>query len=51
MPLLLLFPLLAGGVGFGAGYFTNSAMSNVIKFAAVGGGAYLLYRYTTQGAK
>jgi hypothetical protein len=51
MPLLLLFPLLAGGVGFGAGYFTNSAMSNVIKFAAVGGGAYLLYRYSTQGAK
>jgi len=50
MPLLLI-PLLAGGVGFGAGYFTNSAMSNVVKFAAVGGGAYLLYRYSTQGAK
>jgi hypothetical protein len=50
MPLLLI-PLLAGGVGFGVGYFTNSATANVVKLAAVGGGAYLLYRYSTQGAK
>jgi|GEM_PF-1373187 len=51
MPVFLLYPLIAGGLGFGAGYFSNSAMSNTIKLAAVGGGAYLLYRYTKQGAK
>jgi len=49
MPLLLV-PLLAGGVGFGAGWFSNSAMSNLVKYAAIGGGLYLAYRYLPKGA-
>lgn len=43
MPLLLL-PLLAGGVGFGAGFWTGSGATKLIKLAMVGGGCYMAYQ-------
>lgn len=51
MPFLLI-PLLAGGTGFAAGFFSNSAMSKVVKVAAVGAGLYGAYHVMQkQGAK
>lgn len=44
MPLIVLIPLVTGGVGFGAGLFTGSAMTKTLKWGAVGGGCYLAYR-------
>lgn len=48
MPFLLI-PLLAGGVGFGVGFFSGSATSRVVTVAAVGGAAYVGYRYFKGG--
>lgn len=51
MPFLLV-PLLAGGTGFAAGFFTNSALSGVVKVAALGAGLYGTYYVVTKmGAK
>ncbi|MFT5879571.1 MAG: hypothetical protein ACI86X_000675 [Moritella sp.] len=49
MPFLLI-PLLAGGVGFGAGFWTGSSVSKLIKLGAVGGGCYVAYQ-VYKGAK
>jgi hypothetical protein len=46
MPLVLLYPLIAGGIGFGGGLWASSAISKVTTIAAVGGVGYLIYNYT-----
>lgn len=43
MPLLPLL-LLTGGVSFGAGFFTGSKTTQLIKVAALGGGCYMAYQ-------
>jgi len=49
MPLIVLLPLLAGGVGFGAGFWSGSGATKVLKVAALGGGAYVAYRVIKGG--
>lgn len=44
MPLLLFLPLLAGGAGYGAGFWSGSGATKLLKLGAVGGGCYLAYR-------
>ncbi|UAB68819.1 hypothetical protein INR79_24335 [Vibrio sp. SCSIO 43132] len=44
MPLIVLLPLAAGGVGFGAGLWTGSGAGKLVKLGVMGGGAYLAYR-------
>ncbi|CCN48937.1 conserved hypothetical protein [Vibrio nigripulchritudo MADA3029] len=44
MPLLVLLPVVAGGVGFGAGVWTGSGAGKLVKWGVIGGGAYLAYR-------
>lgn len=41
MPLI---PVLMLAGGFGAGFFTGSATSKVMKYALIGGGCYLGYK-------
>ncbi|WP_175577621.1 hypothetical protein [Photobacterium proteolyticum] len=48
MPVLAI-PLLAGAVGFGAGFWTGSTTSKLIKLAAVGGGCYVAYKVVKGG--
>ncbi|MEZ9470447.1 hypothetical protein BCS71_07920 [Vibrio lentus] len=44
MPLIVVLPLLAGGLGFGAGFWSGSSATKLLKVAAVGGGCYVAYR-------
>lgn len=44
MPLVVFLPLLAGGVGFGAGFWSGSGATKLLKLGAVAGGTYLVYR-------
>lgn len=41
MPLILL----AGGLGFGAGFYTSEATATLIKTGVVVGAGYLAYKY------
>jgi hypothetical protein len=50
MPLLFLLPVLAGGLGFGAGFWSGSGATKLIKLGAVGGGCYVAYK-VIKGAK
>ena len=50
MPLLLLLPVLAGGLGFGAGFWSGSGATKLLKLGAVGGGCYVAYQ-VIKGAK
>ncbi|WP_019274620.1 hypothetical protein [Vibrio coralliilyticus] len=43
MPLAVLVPLMAGGLGFGAGFWSGSAATKLLKLSAVAGGTYLVY--------
>ena len=50
MPLLI-FPLVAftGGVlGFGAGFWTGSGASKLLKIGALGGGCYVAYKFAKE---
>ncbi|WP_017191183.1 hypothetical protein [Vibrio harveyi] len=49
MPLIVLLPLLAGGVGFGAGFWSGSGTTKILKAAALGGGAYVAYQVIKGG--
>lgn len=49
MPLFVFLPLLAGGVGFGAGFWTGSGTTKLLKVAALGGGCYVAYRVIKGG--
>lgn len=51
MPLLIPYaiPLVVGGVGFVAGFFSNSAMSNLVKVGVVVGGVYVAYQHFEKG--
>ncbi|WP_171391169.1 hypothetical protein [Vibrio mediterranei] len=44
MPIAILIPLIAGGVGFGAGFWTGSTTTKVVKAAALAGGSYIAYK-------
>jgi len=44
MPLLYFLPVAAGALGFGAGFWSGSGVSNLIKLSAIGGGCYLAYQ-------
>lgn len=44
MPLIVVLPLLAGGLGFGAGFWSGSSATKLLKIGAVGGGCYVAYR-------
>ncbi|SHO55124.1 hypothetical protein [Vibrio quintilis] len=44
MPLIYLAPLAAGALGFGAGFWSGSGVTKLLKFGAIGGGCYLAYR-------
>lgn len=44
MPLALVLPVLAGAVGFGAGVWTGSTTTKVVKAAALAGGSYIAYK-------
>ncbi|CAM3708911.1 hypothetical protein VA7868_02932 [Vibrio aerogenes CECT 7868] len=53
MPLLYLIPLVAGAagtLGFGAGFWSGSGATKMLKLAAIGGGGYLAYKMV-KGAK
>ncbi|SHO54475.1 hypothetical protein [Vibrio quintilis] len=53
MPLIYLVPLMAGAagtLGFGAGFWSGSNATKLLKLAALGGGGYLAYKYV-KGAK
>lgn len=50
MPLIFLLPLLAGGVGFGTGFWTGSNATKLLQIGLLGGGAYLAYNMV-KGAK
>ena len=50
MPLLFLLPVLAGGLGFGAGFWSGSSATKLLKLGAVGGGCYVAYK-VIKGAK
>lgn len=49
MPLIVVLPLLAGGFGFGAGFWSGSSATKLLKVAAVGGGCYVAYRVIKGG--
>ncbi|CAH7044353.1 hypothetical protein AB6C94_00815 [Vibrio splendidus] len=49
MPLIVVLPLLAGGLGFGAGFWSGSSATKLLKVAAVGGGCYVAYRVIKGG--
>lgn len=49
MPLIVLLPLMAGGVGFGAGFWSGSSATKLLKIGAVGGGCYVAYRLIKGG--
>jgi hypothetical protein len=48
MPLFLLYPALAAGLGFGGGLWASSAVSKITTLAAVGGAGYLIYINTNK---
>ncbi|WP_171353907.1 hypothetical protein [Vibrio coralliilyticus] len=50
MPLAVFLPLAAGGVGFGAGFWSGSGATKLLKLGALAGGGYLAYR-AIKGAK
>ncbi|MFT7682641.1 MAG: hypothetical protein ACI935_002118 [Moritella dasanensis] len=50
MPLVFLLPVLAGGLGFGAGFWSGSGATKLLKLGAVGGGCYMAYK-VIKGAK
>ena len=50
MPLIFLLPVLAGGLGFGAGFWSGSSATKLLKLGAVGGGCYMTYK-VIKGAK
>lgn len=49
MPLIVVLPLLAGGLGFGAGFWSGSSATKLLKVAAVGGGCYVAYQVIKGG--
>ncbi|MCC4238134.1 hypothetical protein LL266_16720 [Vibrio anguillarum] len=49
MPLIVVLPLLAGGLGFGAGFWSGSGATKLLKIGAVGGGCYVAYRVIKGG--
>ncbi len=49
MPLIVLLPLVAGGVGFGLGAWSGSGMSKMVTVGLVGGGAYAAYHVIHKG--
>ncbi|MCJ8320433.1 MAG: hypothetical protein MJK12_12420 [Colwellia sp.] len=49
MPLLLI-PLLAGGTGFGLGFFASDGFGKIVKVGLVLGGGYVAYQMY-QGSK
>ncbi len=51
MPLLVLLPLVAGGVGFGLGNWTGAGASKAIKYGLMGGGAFAAYHLIRKGVK
>ncbi|QUM91220.1 hypothetical protein HWV03_21865 [Moritella sp. 36] len=50
MPLIFLLPVLAGGLGFGAGFWSGSGATKLLKLGALGGGCYMTYK-VIKGAK
>ena len=44
MPLMLVVPFLAGGLGFGVGFWSGSSATKLLKVAALGGGGYMAYQ-------
>lgn len=49
MPLLL-WPLLAGGVGFGGGFLASNGLNNLVKLTLLAGGGFIAYQ-VYQGSK
>lgn len=49
MPLIVVLPLLAGGLGFGAGFWSGSSATKLLKIGAVGSGCYMAYRVIKGG--
>ena len=43
MPLILLYPLLAGGAGFAVGSWTSSTLGSLVKVGLVGAGVYYFF--------
>lgn len=50
MPLIYFLPMAAGALGFGAGFWSGSGVSKLMKLAALGGGGYIAYQLV-KGAK
>ena len=50
MPLIFLLPVIAGGLGFGVGFWSGSSATKLLKLGAVGGGCYMAYQ-AIKGAK
>jgi len=49
MPLIVVLPMLAGGLGFGAGFWSGSGATKLLKIGAIGGGCYVAYRVIKGG--
>ena len=50
IPLIYAIPFVTGALGFGAGFWSGSGMTKLVKLAALGGGCYLTYELV-KGAK
>jgi hypothetical protein len=51
MPLLLLYPLLAGGAGLGVGFFASDGLGRLVKLSLLLGGGYVAYQVYKGGNK
>ena len=49
MPLVFLLPVLAGGLGFGAGFMSGTGATKLLKLGALGGGCYMAYQVIKGG--
>ncbi|WP_180275417.1 hypothetical protein [Vibrio coralliilyticus] len=50
MPLVVLVPLMAGGLGFGVGFWSGSSATKLLKLGAVAGGGYFAYRWIKEAS-
>ncbi|WP_202602045.1 hypothetical protein [Photobacterium halotolerans] len=51
MPLIVILPLLAGGMGYGAGIWTGSGVKKLLVAGAMAGGVYATYRVLAKGGQ
>lgn len=48
MPLLLLYPAIAGVIGFGAGFFTSGGVAKLGRLVIISGVVYVVYNQVSK---